>query len=58
MLFLPSDQLHGLLSYIGLLKPDLKFALQVFSKKVLPILEASLTADYVVDRVRRLTALL
>jgi hypothetical protein len=57
MFFLPSEQLHGL-SYTGLLKPDLEFALQVFSKKVLPILEASLTADYVVDRVRRLTALL
>jgi hypothetical protein len=56
MLFLPSDQLHGLLSYIGLLKPDLEFALQVFSKKVLPILEASLTADYVVDRVRHFMA--
>jgi hypothetical protein len=57
MFFLPSEQLHGL-SYTGLLKPDLEFALQVFSKKVLPILEASLTADYVVDRVRRLMALL
>ncbi|CAK9871831.1 unnamed protein product [Sphagnum jensenii] len=34
------------------------YYIDVFSKKVLPILEASLTADYVVDRVRHLTALL